>query len=369
MDTKHVEIDTKKSEIPPDIKIKNNYENRIEIDKKYNIVEFNPDMENFTKEELADAKKEYFKVINLEHKHHDYEYTKGLNKLKGKFKQHGSCCAGRLYFTKLKHIQQFYGYGCYLYVVTLPKNDPDFQMVQDPKLDKWGANMIILGNKYSLLDPRTYKLFGLNMEENNYIIDLASEYGLPNVLDWCFKKSGLKFKYSGYAIDCASGNGHVHVLEWWKSSGLELKYSEYAIDVASKNGHVNVLAWWKNSGLKLEYSDRAIYLASGNDHVDALEWWLKSGLELKYSEYAIFCASMNGHVNVLEWWKKSGLELKYSENAINYASMNGHVHVLEWWLKSGLKLKYDENAIGTASKNGHVHVLRMVVKIGVKIKI
>ena len=39
-----------------------NSENSVEIDKKHNIVEFNPDMENFTKEELADAKKEYSKL-------------------------------------------------------------------------------------------------------------------------------------------------------------------------------------------------------------------------------------------------------------------------------------------------------------------
>ena len=62
MDATHVEIDTKKSESHTDIKIKNNSENSAKIDKKHYIIEFNPDMENFTKEELADTKRNISKL-------------------------------------------------------------------------------------------------------------------------------------------------------------------------------------------------------------------------------------------------------------------------------------------------------------------
>ena len=82
-------------------------------------------------------------------------------------------------------------------------------------------------------------------------VDLASIYGLTNVLE-CLLKRGLPLKYTKNALDYASANGLANVLEWWYKIGLELKYTDQAMDLASANGHINVLEWWVRSGLPLK---------------------------------------------------------------------------------------------------------------------
>ena len=291
----------------------------------------------------------YYKVTNKKENHHGFQYVDGINILKEKFNANPneSCGAGDLYFTTLENIHEFYDYGINLREVSLPVSDPDFQMVLDPEGDKWRANKIILGKKYSLFDPTTYQVLGLDINENISLIDTASKYGRVDMLEW-WKNSDSELEYNSNSINDASKNGHTNVLEWWKNSDLELKYTEWAINNASGKGHANVLEWWKSSGLKLEYTEWAINHASGKGHVNVLEWWKSSGLKLEYTYYAIYYASAHGHINVLEWWKSSGLEwwkssgleLKYTSNAIKIASKNGHTNVLNWWKKSNPEIKY-----------------------------
>ncbi len=44
----------------------------------------------------------------------------------------------------------------------LPENDPEFKMVPDGT-DKFRANKIIFGKRYSLFDPNTYTELGLDI--------------------------------------------------------------------------------------------------------------------------------------------------------------------------------------------------------------
>jgi hypothetical protein len=282
---------------------------------------------------------QYFKITNKDEVHNGFVYKDGLNILEGRFNEntYDSCCPGGFYFTTLKFIHKYYEYGINLRIVYLPMDDLEFKMVKDPSGDKWRANRIILGEKYSLFDPKTYELFGLNIKANIYIVNFASEYGNVQFLQW-WKQSGIDLDYScSKALNDASENGHVNILEWWKHSGIMLYYNEYPIHRASYNGNYVILDWWLKSGLELKYSEYAIAWASGNGHVAVLDWWLKSGLELKYNHDAMDTASKNGHIDVLNWWLNSGLELKYSNKAIEWAKINDQDLVLAWWKNSGLE--------------------------------
>lgn len=357
----------------------------------------------------------YFKITNTKEIHFGFAYKTGLNIDSVPFQSNGSCCAGGLYFTTIDHIEEFYSFGCHLREVYLPTDHIDFRIVVDG--NKFRANMIILGARYSLFDKSTYKKFHLKMSRNKFLPKLASEAGLPNVLR-CLKKS-IKFKRcADGAIDIASANGHTDVLDWWLTSKFQLAYSIDSVDLASQNGHVNVLDWWVRSGLELKYTEKAMCTA----HLKVLEWWMRSGtdssirLKLKYSEYAVIhatryghidilkwwvafvpsvdmrktyqsdvnpdgvhdpkvvfaCviddASAYGHTNVLNWWVESGLEFAYSANAIDLASQNGHLNVLEWWNISKLKLIYTTEAINSASRNRHINVLDWWTTSGLELK-
>jgi hypothetical protein len=128
----------------------------------------------------------FFKVTNAEETHYGYSYHDGLNELNEKFQERGSCIAGGFYFTTAEHISKHFYRGIYLREVILPVQDPTFKVVCDDN-DKWRANKIILGKRYSLFDPLTYKIFGLDPTENIYLTRQALEIGNAD-----FLKSHLK---------------------------------------------------------------------------------------------------------------------------------------------------------------------------------
>ena len=114
-------------------------------------------MESSTKSFVNKKDKLYFKITNKDECHNKFPYVRGLNKLIGPFNKKGSCVPGRLYFTKPKYIFEFISFGVFLRDVRLPVEEYGFQMVKDPDGDKYGANMIILGDKRSLFDVETIK--------------------------------------------------------------------------------------------------------------------------------------------------------------------------------------------------------------------
>lgn len=220
--------------------------------------------------DIPDSNEVLLKVTNETETHYDHVYHDGLNILSGKFARYGSCVPGRLYFTNNKNIDKYYVYGIYLRVVYLPRDDPEFECVADDN-DKWGANKIILSNRYSLFDPVTYDLFGLDMKKNTKLVDKASEVGDIEFLNmWRNSDLFSIIPYSSRAIDHASKNGHVNILKWWFKSGLSLKYTELAFDWACDFGRESVVKLWIDSGFNILWSRYAKEKASENKHNNIL---------------------------------------------------------------------------------------------------
>src|SRR5260221_13200643 len=97
----------------------------------------------------------YYKITNKEENHNGYQYQNGLNILDKPFEKIGSCVEGGLYFTDIVNIFKFLAYGCFLREITLSSKS---QWVRDPDGDKFRADMIILGTRYELANPETFKM-------------------------------------------------------------------------------------------------------------------------------------------------------------------------------------------------------------------
>ncbi|BCS83282.1 putative ankyrin repeat protein [Cotonvirus japonicus] len=364
-----------------------------------------------------------FKVTSFNERHNDYQYADGLNVLNEEFNDDikQECGPGGLYYTS--NPENFYGYGTNLRVVYEPTENPNFRSVKFK--NKSRANMLILGEKYSLFDISTYERFGLNIDDNRfilkfaielknmqfiewwykngrtfesdscYIMDLLSENSMIEVLNWCLNshlENNKDLDYSEKAVDLASKNINIDVLDWWLNAhlkdGIKLRYSDDAIDLAYENTSINVLDWWLNAhlkyGIKLKYSENAIDLASENININVLDWWLnahlKHGIKLIYSNDTIDLAYEYTSIIVLDWWLnahlKHGIKLKYSSETIDLASEKANINVLDWWLnahlKHGIKLKYSDNTIDLASNNANINVLdwwlNAHLKHGIKLK-
>jgi len=161
----------------------------------------------------------------------------------------------------------------------LPIDDPDLKVHWDQTKCKFRANKIILGKKYSLFNPKTYKKFGCSITDNKYILSHASALGHIKFLNW-WKCHGIALKYSRRAIDLASKYGQIETLHWWRMSGYRFKFSHKAMDPASKHRHIVVLNWWISYVPKkmLKYSINAIIYAA-NDMIRI--WWTRSKLPFR----------------------------------------------------------------------------------------
>jgi len=257
----------------------------------------------------------YYKVTAEPEIHHGFHYQNGLNILDKNFEPKGSCVAGGLYFTTIENVPNFYSYGCNLREVYLPIDHEDFQMVSDPDGNKFRANKIILGAKYSLFDVKTYEKFGLKINQNYYLVHMATINGRVDCLEMC-KKNGFRLKVIFSAIDQASAKGYIDVLQWWlENKGSAMPYTHCAINEAAKRGNISVLRWWVGSGLELKYSDEAILSACQNGHIGVLTLFKRSKIIRSYVPYALETASESGQIEVLDWWKRSGFVTKHDLEA------------------------------------------------------
>ena len=105
----------------------------------------------------------FYKVTTRDEIHHGFSYQDGENVLIEPFAEEGSCCSGGLYFTDKTNLHNFLSYGVWIREITLPLNDERLKVVADPSGDKYRANILIFGKRYSLLDPDTFTKFDLPM--------------------------------------------------------------------------------------------------------------------------------------------------------------------------------------------------------------
>lgn len=252
----------------------------------------------------------YYKITNQLENHNNFQYQNGLNIILDEFDNDPESMGNGFYFTTIKYLPKYYYMGINIREIFLPKN-PELKIVKlldefsdDEVNDKYRANMIILGKKYSLYEPATYLHFGLNMEYNIHLVNHASQYGNIDFLEkW--KENNWNLKYSTDAMDLASENGHISILEWWKNSDFKIKYSKYSIDWACENGKIDVLDWWFNSGLELKYSHNALISAVKNGHKNIVEWWRNKLIPEKTS-------NITQPVQFIEWIKSNSLILIFN---------------------------------------------------------
>jgi hypothetical protein len=129
----------------------------------------------------------FYKVTNLNENHHDFQYRDGENVLLEAFNDdaESSCAPGGLYFTDRGNIAAFLNYGVWIREVTLPWDSKGFKVIADPSGNKFRANKIILGKRYSAYDPDTFHIIGLpiSVYEDNLprLVDQLREEHAPDL--------------------------------------------------------------------------------------------------------------------------------------------------------------------------------------------
>jgi hypothetical protein len=172
----------------------------------------------------------YYKVTNKDENHNDFQYKDGLNVDSIPFNSdpNESCVPGGLYFTDLDHVIKFLNYGCWIREVKIPK---DAKVIEDPNGNKWRADKIILGKKYSF-EEYIKELW--NPEEfdwswSNYLIKYCSE---------CFKlwwdPEKFNWSWSYYLAKYCS----EYIELWWDSEKFNWDCSYYLAKYCSEYKYI-----------------------------------------------------------------------------------------------------------------------------------
>jgi len=114
----------------------------------------------------------YFKITTSSDYSKGYQYDLGLNVDKYKFKPHGCCSGGGLYFCELKDLHNFLRYGTYLTPLIVPKNIPIYK-----EIHKEDCHCGIINenfNKYKAPCVFTLPRIKLNNEKINKLISNSS---------------------------------------------------------------------------------------------------------------------------------------------------------------------------------------------------
>ncbi|AVL95253.1 ankyrin repeat protein [Moumouvirus australiensis] len=229
-----------------------------------------------------DIYKCYFKITNEHEIHHNHKYETGLNILDGEFNEIGSCVSGRLYFCKPKHILKYIEHGIYLREVFIDPthlkntNNLELKCIKDD--DKFGANMIYLGQRYNLSDPKTFQFLeslGVNISQNT-----------SRILYW------------------ASEKGFIDIIEYLINSGIDHKVdNEYSLRLACKHGHFNLVKYLIECGSNFRiFNDCALRWSAEYGHYEIFKYLIQLGCDLNSeSDYALKYASKNNHKEIIEY--------------------------------------------------------------------
>jgi hypothetical protein len=238
---------------------------------------------------------EYYKIINPDMNHQGITYKKGPNTLRRKFNDDPRCtrCADRMYFTTKEHITKFFGCGTWLAKIKLPKNDPEFRMIEDPEGDKWGTNMFIIEELYSLFETKTYEMIGLNITDNVHIVKWASYTGNIDFLNWWLSNScKIQLKYSDDLINdlCYGPYKNTTVLKWWLDSGLDYKFNKHSLK------SINDQEIYKIVNVEQAFND--------ND-IEILDKLIKSRRSIKYNKDTLKLVLEKSNRKMLNYWRNN----------------------------------------------------------------
>lgn len=209
------------------------------------------------------------KILNTEWLHHGFQYKKGLNILIEPFNDNPllSCIEGGLYVSNTDNIHKFYYFGDTIALIYFPKNNPELKIVHNPGGDKWRANMLIIGETYSLLDIDTYKKLGIEIDSD--VLYKICKNGDIDILRNFVKRVSYEDMRKIYLFNITISNfilkhDDADLLDWFYKY---YAHNDYRLDVFNKTIKLNMrmykspncINWCKTNDVNIYWNRRGFY--------------------------------------------------------------------------------------------------------------
>jgi len=253
----------------------------------------------------------YYKIIG--NNNGNYPYKLGLNTLADNhetFDREPTCGPGGLYFSDIKHIFEYMGYGNKVCILNIP-NDAHIIKVDDKyKADKIYINEI--------------------MEINSDVIKYLVEHGADITID------------NNNIIRYTVRNGYLEAIKCLVEHGADITAdNNYAIRWAARHGHLEVVKYLAKHGADVTAVDNfAVCCAAEYGHLETVKYLAEHGADITADDnYAIRWAARNGHLKVVKYLVENGADVTAVNNfAIRRAAYCNHQKIIEYLAKHGAAL-------------------------------
>uniref|UniRef100_A0A6G6ACQ5 Ankyrin repeat-containing protein n=1 Tax=Borely moumouvirus TaxID=2712067 RepID=A0A6G6ACQ5_9VIRU len=258
----------------------------------------------------------YFKITNKDEKDYNgFQYVDGLNVLKNKFneKTNDLSNSGILYFSDHENVCcDIYG-GTYIREVYLPTIDPNFKMRKIGKY--YCSNMLFLGKRYFLGDPKTWKFMisiGINIRINkDYVIKYLAHKGYLDVIKY-LQEYGLNIHTDNdHALVSASIMGHLNVVKYLVKNGANVNCDYSPLECSCRNGHLDVVKYLVKNGADIsECNESALKWAASLDYYEIVKFLVDNGANIFVDNGYILemCLSRN-NLKIVTYLASKGLNI------------------------------------------------------------
>lgn len=286
--------------------------------------------------------------------------------------QIGSSLPGGLYFTDVKYIFKFLGFGNYLREVTLPTMDNDFKYVAEGK-NMWRANKLIFGNKYYLFNVETFKYLislGANYLNDNYdSLQWVAEHGYLDLVEYLISLEGLNNDQSAYkyAIYAATKNNNFHIIKLLIDKGANIHKIHDPLRKAVIANDLDIVKFLVEHGADVHANNnRAVRRAAELGYLEIVKYLVSRGAYIRdCDDYAVVWATINDHSNVVEYLISQGANVCAQRNrAVRCAISNGYLAVVKLLVDTGAHINHGITLFLEASRYGYLDIIEYLAEKG-----
>ncbi|AGC01581.1 ankyrin repeat protein [Acanthamoeba polyphaga moumouvirus] len=289
------------------------------------------------------SSKLYLKITNKDECHHGFQYQDGLNILEGKFNDNPKELwgPGRLYFTEAKYIHNYLYNGIHLRDVYLPKSDPDFKMMEDPRGGVYGANMIILGKRRDLRDPSTWDyMISIGVDiyaQHDFICAWACRKAYLEIVKYLVNKRIFTRKYNINNIEFISKKNHYAMFKYNIKNGKNVDLIDIEAFKHLFNSEKNeILKYLINNGINI-YLDKgeALIYSCEKGKLEMVKYLIENGANVHVeSEKPLKLSSRKGYFEILQYLVNNGANVSIGNDyVLRHAVKNRHKEMIIFLLK------------------------------------
>lgn len=242
----------------------------------------------------------------------DKEYEPGMNIINNDSSQ--------FTFYSVVDIFNFMDGGIYIIEVVLPTENENFKMTKNDKYNEYYANMVIVGQKYELVRPETFKL----LIEQGADVSINDFY----VLTW----------------NCE--NNHLDTVKYLFSIGICVSIDRISrtLSTTAMKGHLDIIRYLVEQGSNINSNDNsALKYSSEFGHLAVVQYLVTNGADVQANNnYALRLACQNGHMDVVQYLVESSANVNANNGeALISSAEKGHTDIVRYLLKNGAGSKND----------------------------